>query len=57
MSREEFRQQAAISALQAVVEAKGGLVMEVDVNLAAKLSVRLADSLTEQYFGKEDGQE
>lgn len=54
MTREEFRQNAAISALQAVVEAKYGVIGEVDTDLAAKVAIRLADSLTKKYYEKND---
>lgn len=53
MNREEFFQQAAISALQGVIEAKYGTVFEVEASLAAKESVRLAEALTEEVFRKE----
>ena len=36
---------AAISAMQGIIEAKGGIVFEIDANAAADLSVRLADAL------------
>ena len=52
-NREEFFQQAAISALQGVIEAKGGVVLEIDAPLAAESAVRLAEALTEEMFGKE----
>lgn len=54
MSREEFFQNAAISALQGVIEAKGGIVLELDASLASKDAVRLAKALTEEVFGKEE---
>ena len=54
MTREEFRQNAAISALQAVVEAKYGVIGEVDTDLTAKVAIRLADSLTKKYYEKND---
>ena len=53
MNREEFFQQAAISALQGVIEAKGGVVLEVDAPLAAESAVRLAEALTEEVFKEE----
>lgn len=52
MKIEDFRQQAAISALQAVVEAKMGLAMELDPDFAASMAERLADSLTRRMFNK-----
>ena len=52
MDREEFRQQAAISALQGVIEAKAGVVMELAPGAAAEMAVRLADALTEKMFDK-----
>ena len=52
MTIEEFRQNAAISALQAVVEAKYGFILEADSDAAATLAVRLAESLTNKYFEK-----
>ena len=52
MTREEFRQNAAISALQAVVEAKYGVILEADSDAAAVLALRLAESLTNKYFEK-----
>lgn len=52
MKIEDFRQQAAISALQAVVEAKMGLAMELDPDFAALMAERLADSLTKRMFNK-----
>ena len=55
VTKEEFRQNAAISALQAVVEAKYGIIGELDTDLAAKMAIRLADSLTKKYYEKEDG--
>lgn len=53
MTREEFFQNAEISALQGVIEAKGGVVLELDAALAAESAVRLANALTEEVFGKE----
>ena len=53
MEREEFFQNAAISALQGVIEAKGGLILEIDASLAAESAVRLAEALTEKVFGRE----
>lgn len=53
MTREEFFQNAAISALQGVIEAKGGVVLEIDAPLAAESAVRLAEALTEEVFGKD----
>ncbi len=53
MSKEEFRQNAAISALQGVIEAKYGVALEVDTDLAADMAIRLANSLTEKYFNNE----
>lgn len=52
MTKEEFRQNAAISALQGVIEAKYGLLLEVADNVAAFEAIRLADALTEEYFKK-----
>lgn len=53
---ENFRKNATISALQAVVEAKYGVLGEVDAELAAKIAIRLGNKLTELYF-KENEQE
>ena len=53
MTKEEFFQNAAISALQGVIEAKGGVVLEIDASLAAESAIRLAKALTEEVFGKE----
>lgn len=53
MTKEEFFQNAAISALQGVIEAKGGVVLEIDASLAAESAVRLAEALTEKAFGKD----
>ena len=53
MGREEFFQNAAISAIQGVIEAKDGIILEIDAPLAAKSAVRLAEALTEEVFGKE----
>ena len=53
MTKEEFFQNAAISALQGVIEAKGGIVLEIDAPLAAESAVRLAEALTDEVFGKE----
>ena len=52
MTKEEFRQNAAISALQAVVEAKYGVFLEAADDAAAILALRLAESLTNKYFEK-----
>ena len=52
MTKDEFRQNALISALQAVVEAKYGIVLEADSDAAAVLALRLAESLTNKYFDK-----
>lgn len=54
MTKEEFRQNAAISALQAVVEAKYGFIGEIDPDLAATVAMKLADSLTKKYYEKDD---
>lgn len=48
MNWEEIRTQAAISALQAVVEGKYGVVGEMVPEIAAEEAVRLADALVEK---------
>lgn len=53
MTKEEFRQNAAISALQGVIEARYGVLGEIAPGLAAKDAVRLGNALTEEYY-KED---
>lgn len=53
MTKEEFRQEAALSAIQGVIEAKYGILAEIDVNLAADEAIRLADALTEKMFKDE----
>lgn len=50
MTEIEFRQNAAISALQAVIEAKYGFLGELDTDLAADIALKLADSLTKKFF-------
>ena len=55
MTKEEFRQNAAISALQAVIEAKDGVILElVAQKEAARLAVGLADTLVEEFYKKEE---
>ena len=49
MTQEEFFQNAAISALQSVIEAKDGII----ASLASKSAVRLAETPTEEVFGRE----
>lgn len=46
--RETLRQQAAISALQAVIEAKFGALGELAPKVAAREAVALADALVEE---------
>ena len=53
MTREEFRQEAALSAIQGVIEAKYGILAEIDVNLAADEAIRIANALTEKMFKDE----
>ena len=48
MNWEEIRTQAAVSALQAVVEGKCGAVGEMVPEIAAEEAVRLADALVEK---------
>lgn len=52
MTINEFRQQAVLSAMQGILEAKGGIIGEVDPTLLARESIRVAEAVTEHYFKK-----
>ena len=52
MTRDEFRQNAAISCIQAIIEASKGIIFEIDHTDAAKLSIALAEALTKEYYDK-----
>ena len=48
MNKQELRQQAAISALQGILEARGGVIGEIVPEIVAKEAVRLADALVSE---------
>lgn len=52
MNKQEFRQQAALQAIQGILEAKGGFVGEIDPEILAKETIRIADAVTDAYFKK-----
>lgn len=56
MTREEIRLQAALTALQGIIEAKGGFIGEALPYAAAKEAIRIADAFCETWFNdKENG--
>ena len=52
MSKSEFRQQVVLQAVQGVIEAKGGIIGELDPCLLAKEVIRIAECVTDRYFEK-----
>lgn len=55
MTIEEFRQNAAISAMQAIIEGKGGIIYEIDAAVCSDAAIRIAEALTTKYFEKYHG--
>ena len=56
MTKEEIKLQVALSCIQGVLEAKGGLFGEIVPEVAVKESLRIADEFVKQWF-KEDKKE
>lgn len=50
LSKEEFRQQAALSIVQGVIEARYGIIGELEPKIAIKETMRIANALTDELF-------
>ena len=57
MTDKEFYQQAVLSALQGILEGKGGFVGEAFTTLLARDAFRIADALMAEYKYREENQE
>jgi len=53
MDREEVKLQAALYALQGIIEGKGGVVGETLPRVAAKEAIRIANAFCDEWFKKE----
>lgn len=54
MTKEEMRFQVAVSSLQGVLEAKYGIVGEVDPDIAVAEALRIADVFVKQWYNKNE---
>ena len=52
MDREEIRLQVAISCIQGVLEAKLGILGEIEPEIAVAESFRIADEFVRQWYGE-----
>lgn len=50
MSKDEIRLQAALTSLQGILEAKGGIIGEIVPSAAVAEALRIADEFVKQWF-------